>query len=296
MTLSAITSYDAADRAPLYLPGVEPPLPRPYGARSDESVIVGELLMRHVPALAREVLEIAAIARYPGLLSKVAVCRRRGAKLSARPVSLTVGLGADYVNRVSAELGGERLHVMQWLGDPARYIAEALGLGYVPPIELSPTTRLANVLLGDIDVRGTRGRRGINLLLASALTGWRIRLREMTRSPAWRAIETAQAEHRSVPAVVQLRVSKGLAVSVYGLNGLLPIGQVRGIKRNTPAERVDRVLRSRLRQELRTDVLRMDRDNGHIFVSECKPAGRQLQLPLEFEAAGEPIPSVREFG
>jgi transcription antitermination factor NusA-like protein len=285
VTVPEIISYDAPDHSSLYLPGVEPLQPRPYGARSDESVVVGDLLMRHVPALAREELEIAAIARYPGVLSKVAVRRRRGVKLSARPVSLTVGLGADYVNRVSAELGGERLHVMQWLGDPARYIAEALGLGYVPPIELSPTTRLANVLLGDIDVQGARGRRGINLLLASALTGWRIRLREMTRSAAWKAIEAAQAEHRSVPAVVQLRVSKGLAVSIYGLNGLLPIGQVRGIKRNTPAERVDRVLRSRLGQELRTDVLRMDPDNGHIFVSECKPAGRQLPLPLEFGAA-----------
>ena len=67
-------------------------------------------------------------------------------RLSARPVSLVVGLGADYVNRVSAELGAERLHVLQWQGDPARYVGEALGLGDLPPIELSPSTRLANVV------------------------------------------------------------------------------------------------------------------------------------------------------
>ena len=173
--------------------------------------------MRHVPSLARGDLEIAAIARYPGVLTKVAVRRGRGIKLSARPVSLVVGLGADYVNRVSAELGGERLHVLQWQGDPTRYIAEALGIGYVPAMQLSPSTRLANVLLGDIDVRGVRGRKGINLLLASALTGWRIRLREIARSPAWKTLESARLEHRSVPASVQARVSKGLAVSIYGL-------------------------------------------------------------------------------
>jgi hypothetical protein len=69
-----------------------------------------------------------------------------------------VGLGADYVNHVSEELGGERLHILQWQGDPARYIASALGLGYLPPIELIGSNRLANVLLGDIDVRGTRAR------------------------------------------------------------------------------------------------------------------------------------------
>jgi N utilization substance protein A len=144
------------------LPGIESAA-RPYGARSDESVIVGNLLMQHVPALARGDLEIAAIARRPAVLTKVAGRRRSGARLSARPVSLVVGVGADYVNRVSAELGGERLHVLQWQGDPARYIADALGMGVVPSIELFSTSRLANVLLGTIDVRGVRGQRGINL-------------------------------------------------------------------------------------------------------------------------------------
>ncbi len=213
-----------------------------------------------------------------GVLSKVAVRRRRGIRLGARPVSLVVGLGADYVNQVSAELGGERLHVLQWQGDPSRYIAEALGLGYLPPIELSPSTRLANVLLGDIDVRGVRGRQGINLLLASALTERRIRLRQIARSPAWKAVEAAHAEHRSAPATVLARVPKGLALSIYGLNALLPIGQVRGIRRSTPAETVDAILRSRLGQELQVGTLRLDPDTGQVFVSERRPAGRQLRL------------------
>ena len=196
MTLPESGPGEAQEQQAALLPGV-----RPYGARSDESVLVGDLLMRHVPALARGDLEIVAIARHQSVLSKVAVRRRRGMRLSARPVSLVVGLGADYVNRVSAELGGERLHVLQWQGDPARYVADALGLGYLPPIELSPSTRLANVLLGDIDVRGVRGRQGINLLLASALTEWRIRLRQIARSPAWKSLEAAQAEQRSVPGL-----------------------------------------------------------------------------------------------
>jgi transcription antitermination factor NusA-like protein len=251
---------------------------RPYGARSDESVDVGDLLMRHVPALARGDLEIVAIARRAGILSKVAVRRNAGVRLPARPVSLVVGVGADYVNRVSAELGGERLHVLQWQGDPARYVAEALGLGYLPPIELSPSVRLANVLLGDIDVHGVRGRQGINLLLATALTGWRIRLREISRSPAWQALEVAHAQNRSVPAGVQARLPKGLAVAVYGLNGLLPTGQVRGVRRSTPSIRVDALLRERLGRSIQVRLLRMDSDSGQIFVSERVAGGRQLAL------------------
>jgi N utilization substance protein A len=180
------------------LPGLEDRQLLPYGARSDESVIVGDLLTKHVPALNAGELEIVAIARHRGVLMKVAVRRRPGVRLRARPVSMMVGVGSDLVNQVSAELGGERLHVLQWQGDPARYIPEALGLGYLPAMQLSQTSRLANVLLGDIDVRGVRGRHGINLLLASALTSWRIRLREISRSPAWALLEQARREQRAV--------------------------------------------------------------------------------------------------
>jgi hypothetical protein len=189
-------------------------------------------------------------------------------------------VGADHVNRVSAQLEGERLHVLQCHGNPVTYIAEALGIGYLSPIILSPITRVANVLLGDIDIGGVRGRRGINLQLASSLTGWRIRLREIGRSAAWKALEVAQSEHRSLTATVQTRVSKGLVVTVYGLSGLLPTGQVRGVHRNTPADRVDVLVRERIGQELQVHVIRLDKDTAHIFVSERNLPGRQLQLPL----------------
>jgi hypothetical protein len=193
-------------------------------------------------------------------------------------VRLVVGLGADYVRRVSNELGGEHIHVLQWQGDPARYIAEALGLGYLPPIQISAAHRRVDVLLGDIDARGARGRQGTNLLLASALTDWRIRLREIARSPAWRMLEVARQEHRSLPAFVRARVPKGLAVVIYGLHGLLPTGKVRGVHRSTPAAQVDALLRAQLGEELQVNVLRLDPDTGHIFVSERVPAGYQLPL------------------
>jgi len=251
---------------------------RQFGARSDASVVVGDLLLRYVPALARGDLEIVAIARHPGVLIKVAVRRRAGVRLRARATSLALGLGADYVRQVSTELEGEQIHVVQWQGDPGRYVAGALGLKYLPPIEISPSTRLANVLLGDIDFRGMRGRQGINLLLASALTGWRIRLREIARAPAWKTLERARDENRSVPAVVQSRVPKGLALVVHGLNAMLPIGQLAGVLRKTSAEHVDALLRERLGRDIQVNVLRLDPDEGHIIVAERAPGARQLRL------------------
>jgi ribosomal protein S1 len=69
-------------------------------------------------------------------------------------------------------------------------------------------------------------------------------------------------------------------VQVYGLNGLLPFGQISGIKRNTPPQVVAAKVQHRLRQELEVTVLRLDPDQGTIIVSERVPAGRQLRLPL----------------
>jgi hypothetical protein len=106
----------------------------PYGARSDDAVIVGDLLMRHVPELASGELEIVAIARAPGQSSKVAIRRRlRVQPKSGRPVPLVLGQSGERILAVRAALGpGERVHVVQWHAEPQRYIAAAIGLSYVP--------------------------------------------------------------------------------------------------------------------------------------------------------------------
>src|SRR4051794_12434339 len=64
----------------------------------------------------------------------------------------------------------------------------------------------------------------------------------------------------------------------YCTGALLPIGQVRGVRRSTPAEQVDAILRARLGQEVRVQVLRLDADGRRIIVAEANPAGRQLRL------------------
>src|SRR5262249_12961948 len=142
----------------------------PYGARSEAAVFVGDLLVEEVPDLP-ELLEIVALARRPGVLSKVAI--------RPRPGSLTPlwnGIGADHIANVCRQLDGERIGVVRWQRAASAYIAAALGLGEVPPIVLLPGIGHARALLGEIDMRGIAGWRGLNTVLASALTGWRIRL------------------------------------------------------------------------------------------------------------------------
>jgi transcription antitermination factor NusA-like protein len=233
----------------------------PYGARSAAAVYVGELLSEQVPALSPAAgnLDVVAIARRPGVLSKVAVRARPGA-----PAPIVIGLGADQVARVREQLDGERIHVVAWQRSASAYIADALGLGAAPPMLLLPGIGHARVLLGEIDLRGIAGWRGLNALLASALTGWRIRLEPVAATAAWRRLHAAMLARRPVLGTVVGRTDRGVRVEVLGLYAVLA-----GASREQS-----------LGQELDVRITRMDPDEGRIFVSDRLTATGQLQLPL----------------
>jgi transcription antitermination factor NusA-like protein len=191
-----------------------------------------------VPEIASGELEIVSIARRVGELSKVAVRRRlRLQPHTPRPVPLVLGSAGERIRAIKRQLPvQERIDIVQWHAEPLRYIAAALGLSYVPSAVLYPVRHRADILLGEIDYPAARGKRALNMLLSSALTSWQVRVKQIARSHSWHALEAAQSESRSVPAEVLGSAPKGLRVQVYGLNGLLPFGQISGVKRNTPPQ------------------------------------------------------------
>ncbi len=277
MTFASSRDFDAilrfdADVAPR----------RPYGARTDEAIFVGDLLTQHVPEIVTSELEIVAITRRPREFSKVAVrSQLRLQPRTPRPVPLVLGRAGERIRAIKLELPAtERIDIVQWHAEPLRYIAASLGLSYLPSAVMYPVRRRADILLGEIDYPAARGRRALNMLLTSALTGWQVRVKQIVRSRNWHALERAQAEMQSLPAEVLGTARKGLRVQVYGLNALLPFGQISGVKRNTPPQVVAAKVQHRLWQQLEVTILRLDPDQGTVIVSERVPAGRQLRLPL----------------
>jgi transcription termination/antitermination protein NusA len=230
-----------------------------YGARSEAAVYVGDLLSARVPALAEGRLDIVAIARRPGVLSKVAVKARFD-----RPSASGIVVPADAVARVREQLDGERIHIVAWHRSAPVYIANALGMGQVPPVLLLPGLQHARVLLGEIDLRGIAGWRGLNRLLASALTGWRIRLETVAATDAWRRLEAAMRSRRAVQGSIVGRVDRGLRIEVEGLYALFS----GALADEQPG------------REVTVRVTRMDADEGRIFVSDRLAPSAQLDLPL----------------
>ena len=172
-------------------------------------------------------------------------------------------MGADHLARVSRRLDGERIQVVEWQRSARAYIADALGLGEVPPMLLLPAIAHARVLLGEIDVRGIAGWRDLNVVLASALTGWRIRLEPVAATAAWRRLELAMRTRRPVPGIVVGATERGPRLELLGLYAVLSVGDSR---------------RAVEGQELQVRITRMDADEGRIFATDRLLADGQLSL------------------
>jgi transcription antitermination factor NusA-like protein len=247
----------------LALPRVAPEgeAPRPYGARSAAAAYVADLLMAEVPGLGNGSLELVSVARRPGVLTKVAI---RASVLAWSGVR--VGIGADHIARVRHALDGERIHVVGWQRSAPGYIADALGLAEPAPTLLLPGLSHARVLLGDIDLRGLAGWRGINVILASALTGWRIRLDSVAQTAAWTSLNTAMRTRRALEATVIGRRERGMRIEVEGLYALVSDHSAADTWR--PGDAV--VVR----------VTRLDRDEGRVFAAPARAHDGQLALAI----------------
>jgi N utilization substance protein A len=135
---------------------------------------VAELIKKEVPEVAENIVKIYAIAREPGIKSKVAVYSTDKA---IDPVGAIVGMNGNRVLAISKELRGERIDVIAWNSAPERFIASALTPAEVIKVHLiDPINHVAEVTVKDETLSAAIGKRGVNIKLASKLTQWDIQI------------------------------------------------------------------------------------------------------------------------
>jgi N utilization substance protein A len=127
-----------------------------------------------VPEIHAGTVEIRAIAREAGSRAKVAVSSRQE---GLDPVGATVGQRGARVQAVVAELGGEKIDVIDWSDDPSTFVAKALSPAQVLGVQIDEENRIANVTVPERMLSLAIGREGQNARLAAKLTGWRIDIR-----------------------------------------------------------------------------------------------------------------------
>jgi N utilization substance protein A len=131
-------------------------------SRSDPRVIL-KLFEQEVPEVYEGVVSILSVAREPGFRTKIAV---RSRDRDVDPVGACVGMKGSRVQSVVQELRGERIDIIAWDEDPARFVCNAL-----QPAEI------IRVLVPEEQLLLAIGKRGQNVKLASKLVGWHIEVR-----------------------------------------------------------------------------------------------------------------------
>ncbi len=134
------------------------------------------LLSMEVPEIQQGIVEIKGVVRSPGLRSKVAVATK---DLRVDPVGACIGAKGSRINAVSRALNHERIDVIRYNSDPETYIENAMSPAKIERVELVKGTNEANVYVSKKNYPTALGSGGVNVSLASKLTGYNIHLIEL---------------------------------------------------------------------------------------------------------------------
>src|SRR3954466_12675438 len=133
--------------------------------------LIKTLFELEVPEIADGLVEIRGVAREPGYRSKIAV---ESHTQGVDPVGACVGPRGSRVRMVVSELRGEKIDIVQWNTEPARYVARALSPARVREVYIDDAAKEATVVVPDDQLALAIGKEGLNARLAARLTGWKI--------------------------------------------------------------------------------------------------------------------------
>ena len=148
--------------------------------------LVRRLFEREVPELVSGAVSIMAIAREAGARTKIAV---RANTDGVNPKGALIGPGGARVRAVMENLGPEKIDIVDWSADPAKFVASALSPAVATGVQvISEKNKTAIAFIHDDQLSLAIGKEGQNARLAAKLTGWKI------------GIESAEAHAKKVAA------------------------------------------------------------------------------------------------
>jgi N utilization substance protein A len=230
--------------------------------------LIKTLFELEVPEIADGLVEIRGVAREPGYRSKIAV---ESHAQGVDPVGACVGPRGSRVRMVVSELRGEKIDIIPWNPEPARFVAKALSPARVREVYLDDDGKEATVVTPDDQLALAIGKEGMNARLAARLTGWKIDIQsdsEFARAEADAAFGGGDGDGEEFSGRCAAILSNGKRCP----NAALPGSRYCGV----PAH-----------QEL---ALRDDADEEPV-VTEAEPEleARADELPADAESVGASV-------
>lgn len=154
------------------------------------------LFKNEVPEISEGIVDIMAAAREPGSRAKIAVASNDS---DIDPVGACVGMKGSRVQSVVQELRGEKIDIIPWHSDVAKFVCNALSPAEISRVVIDETSRSMEVIVPDEYLAVAIGKRGQNVRLASKLTGWGIDVK--SEADYGRAMRTGYESLLQLPGV-----------------------------------------------------------------------------------------------
>jgi len=139
---------------------------------------LAKLFQMEVPEISEGIVKIMGVSREPGFRAKIAVS---SSESDVDPVGACVGMKGSRVQNVVQELQGERIDIVTWSPDPAKYVYNALAPAHVSMVRVDEDANSLLVVVPNDQLSLAIGRQGQNVRLASRLMGWRIDVKSEQR-------------------------------------------------------------------------------------------------------------------
>jgi N utilization substance protein A len=255
---------------------------------------MAKLFAQEVPEVYDGVIEIRAVARDPGSRAKMAVVSNDS---SIDPVGACVGMRGSRVQAVVAELQGEKIDIIQWSGDEATFIVNALAPAEVSKVVMDEEDERVEVVVPDEQLSLAIGRRGQNVRLASQLSGWQIDIMTESQESERRQREFAERtalfqEALDVDEVIaQLLVTEGFATVedvAYVENS--EVASIEGFDEDTAEE-----IQARARDFLEKEAAEYDGKRRELGVEDGLLEIEGVTLPMAVALGEGDVKSVEDL-
>lgn len=173
-------NYRQGDRVRAYISDVRMATkgPQIILSRTHPGLLI-ELFRMEVPEVAEGIVEIKNVSREPGSRAKIAVFSNDP---DVDPIGACVGMRGARVQNVVSELRGEKIDIINWTPDIARFACSALSPAEVTRVYVDNDLESLEIIVPDDQLSLAIGKKGQNVRLAAKLTGWKIDIISETRA------------------------------------------------------------------------------------------------------------------
>ncbi|MDX2050467.1 MAG: transcription termination factor NusA [Rickettsiaceae bacterium] len=213
--------------------------PQIFLSRTDD-MFLAKLMELEMPEIYDGQIEIRAVARDPGSKAKVSVY---SSDTTIDPVGSCIGVKGNRIKSITNELSGEKIDVILWSKDTAKYIINSIAPAVISKVVIHEDRKAAELIVPNDQLSIAIGRKGQNVRLASKITGWHLEILTEDQESSKRLSEfnsTTEVLINSLEieeVMAQLLVSEGyLTLEQIATEDVETIASIEGFDINLAAE------------------------------------------------------------